>query len=210
MCVSALRRFSAMVVLSSLTIPALPLSADERRLRCESNGNRYQFCEADTDRRVELVQPLSNAKKCVQGYTWGFNERGVWVDRGCRAEFLVGRNGMGTGAKVGIGAAVGAAILGAVIATRANDRSEKAPGWLVGTFRGHNYLHDGAEIEVTIDGDGKARGFADGDPISGQFSGKSRLVLEGREYDVRREGTDGIFIEELKDRKNNLFLWRVS
>ena len=27
---------------------------------------------------------------CIQGQTWGFDDRGVWVDRGCRAEFQAG------------------------------------------------------------------------------------------------------------------------
>jgi hypothetical protein len=27
---------------------------------------------------------------CVQGQTWGFNRDGIWVDRGCRADFEVG------------------------------------------------------------------------------------------------------------------------
>ncbi|MGO8717653.1 MAG: DUF3011 domain-containing protein [Acidobacteriaceae bacterium] len=26
----------------------------------------------------------------IQGRTWGFDGRGIWVDRGCRAEFRVG------------------------------------------------------------------------------------------------------------------------
>jgi len=33
---------------------------------------------------------------CVQGRTWGFNRNSIWVDRGCRADFEVGR-GRGDG-----------------------------------------------------------------------------------------------------------------
>jgi hypothetical protein len=28
---------------------------------------------------------------CVQGQTWGFNRSQIWVDRGCRADFQLGR-----------------------------------------------------------------------------------------------------------------------
>ena len=32
---------------------------------------------------------------CNQGSTWGFDQSGIWVDRGCRAEFQVGGYGRG-------------------------------------------------------------------------------------------------------------------
>ena len=37
---------------------------------------------------MRLVRQLSTAR-CEEGSTWGFNERGIWVDRNCGAEFLV-------------------------------------------------------------------------------------------------------------------------
>jgi len=36
-----------------------------------------------------LIRIRSEAP-CVFGQTWGFDDRGVWVDRGCRADFAVG------------------------------------------------------------------------------------------------------------------------
>jgi hypothetical protein len=57
-------------------------------LNCASDGNRRQFCEADTSGGVRLVRG-NNA--CQEGSTWGYDRRGVWVSRGCRAEFQVGR-----------------------------------------------------------------------------------------------------------------------
>ena len=56
---------------------------------CASNGRR-EFCEADTDGGVILRRQISNAE-CRQGYSWGFDRRGIWVDRGCRADFEVKR-----------------------------------------------------------------------------------------------------------------------
>jgi hypothetical protein len=61
-----------------------------QRITCSSNDGGRVFCEADTrGRRVELVRQISGSP-CREGETWGFNRRGVWVDRGCRAEFLIG------------------------------------------------------------------------------------------------------------------------
>jgi hypothetical protein len=58
---------------------------------CESDGGRIN-CEADTSQGIRMERQLSG-DPCVQGRTWGFNERGVWVDRGCRAVFEPVRRG---------------------------------------------------------------------------------------------------------------------
>jgi hypothetical protein len=55
------------------------------RVTCESSGGRVN-CEADTSQGIRMERQLSG-DPCVQGRTWGFTERGVWVDRGCRAVF---------------------------------------------------------------------------------------------------------------------------
>jgi hypothetical protein len=59
-------------------------------ITCSSNDGRRNFCEAYTGRGVRLVNQRSGSP-CVQGNTWGYNGRGIWVDRGCRADFLLGR-----------------------------------------------------------------------------------------------------------------------
>jgi len=64
----------------------------EIRLQCDSNGRRYQMCQVDVGRhgRARLVRQLSDAR-CTEGYSWGWNRAGVWVDHGCRGQFVVGR-----------------------------------------------------------------------------------------------------------------------
>jgi hypothetical protein len=57
---------------------------------CSSNNGRRNYCAADTNRGVRLVKQRSGSP-CVQGQTWGFDRRGIWVDRGCRADFVIGR-----------------------------------------------------------------------------------------------------------------------
>lgn len=63
-----------------------------QEVRCDSNGGRYQVCPVDLGRdgRVRLVRRLSDSR-CVEGYSWGWDRRGIWVDQGCRAIFQVDR-----------------------------------------------------------------------------------------------------------------------
>lgn len=57
-------------------------------VRCESIDGDYNFCPAATGAGVEIVDQYSD-RRCTRGRTWGYNEDGVWVDDGCRAEFVV-------------------------------------------------------------------------------------------------------------------------
>jgi hypothetical protein len=58
-------------------------------VRCESNEGRMQYCPADVRRgRVELTRRLSRGE-CRFGQNWGYDSRAIWVNQGCRAEFVV-------------------------------------------------------------------------------------------------------------------------
>lgn len=61
----------------------------EQKIRCESKSGRREVCAADTSRGVTLSKQLSLID-CVRGETWGTDRNGIWVDDGCRAEFIVG------------------------------------------------------------------------------------------------------------------------
>jgi hypothetical protein len=65
-----------------------------RTYRCESRDGRYRRCDFEVRGRASLVRQLSDTP-CIEGRTWGYNRGGVWVDRGCRAEFSV-RRGWGS------------------------------------------------------------------------------------------------------------------
>jgi len=60
-----------------------------QRLTCASYSNRRAECPANTGGQVRMTRQWSNAP-CIQGTSWGYNNRMVWVDRGCRADFLFG------------------------------------------------------------------------------------------------------------------------
>ena len=60
-------------------------------IRCSSDDGRRNYCAADTNNGVRLTRQISGSP-CQEGQTWGYDRRGIWVDRGCRAEFEIGGN----------------------------------------------------------------------------------------------------------------------
>ena len=53
---------------------------------CESHHGRREYCAVVAPGGVEMVRQLSPAA-CERGRSWGFDGHGIWVDRGCKAEF---------------------------------------------------------------------------------------------------------------------------
>jgi len=68
--------------------PSQPPQRPMPNVTCESKHNRRNYCAADTRGGVTLNRQLSSAQ-CVQGRTWGFDARGIWVEGNCRGEFQV-------------------------------------------------------------------------------------------------------------------------
>ena len=69
---------------------------DARVVACGSTDGRYTRCFTRTDGEVSLRKQLSS-QACVYRRTWGYDPNGIWVDNGCRAQFVVGRGGPGSG-----------------------------------------------------------------------------------------------------------------
>jgi len=63
---------------------------DVQTVYCESGDMRRHWCSEGIGARVTLVRKRSDAP-CIQGRTWGVGRNGIWVDRGCRADFEVRR-----------------------------------------------------------------------------------------------------------------------
>ena len=60
-----------------------------RTVTCKSEGFQYNHCPVDRrSRRIRLGRQLSDTR-CNQGNNWGVDRGGIWVDRGCGAEFVV-------------------------------------------------------------------------------------------------------------------------
>lgn len=53
---------------------------------CESFRGKRNHCNIDTRYGVNLIRQISSSS-C--NYNWGYDQSGIWVDAGCRAEFSV-------------------------------------------------------------------------------------------------------------------------
>lgn len=55
---------------------------------CESEDGKRRSCKADTSAGVQIVRSLSDSD-CGYRREWGYDKDGIWVSKGCRAEFVV-------------------------------------------------------------------------------------------------------------------------
>jgi hypothetical protein len=55
---------------------------------CTSNQGRYRECVTGMRSPVVLANRLNNSAACIEGRTWGNKPGVVWVDDGCRAQFM--------------------------------------------------------------------------------------------------------------------------
>jgi hypothetical protein len=58
-----------------------------KTLTCSSDGAKI-YCDAGTGRGVRLVKQISTAV-CKQNDSWGYDGLGIWVDKGCSAQFAL-------------------------------------------------------------------------------------------------------------------------
>lgn len=63
--------------------------AEGRTITCSSEGGTRIYCPAEIRGNVQLVRQRSEAA-CVHGTSWGFDTHGIWVNKGCSADFVVG------------------------------------------------------------------------------------------------------------------------
>lgn len=81
-------------VLFTLILMSLALSqpgrlwAQAQTVMCASDDMERHSCPVDTRGDVRLTRQISGSP-CTQGSTWGYDATGIWVDKGCRAEFAV-------------------------------------------------------------------------------------------------------------------------
>jgi len=130
------RAVAALLIVSTSTFTM----AQTGGLTCSSDDGGYRYCRADTQNQVQLTRQISGSR-CQLGYSWGYDPRGIWVDRGCRAQFTYGRGrsdgGSNTGAVIA-GGILGALILGAAVASSKSDNDDNG-----GDHDRVNYYNDG-------------------------------------------------------------------
>jgi len=126
-----LYRATSRFLIGCLLASTMPAIAQSPLLTCSSNDGSYHYCKANTQNRVQLTRQISGSP-CQQGYSWGYDYRGIWVDRGCRAQFEYGfgnnnsNNGgdnNNTGAAVAVGI-LGAIVIGSIIASQNNNDND--------------------------------------------------------------------------------------
>lgn len=190
---------------------------------CESRNDRYQSCPISTAGYVTLERQLSGTA-CMQGRTWDYNRREIWVDDGCRASFRVHTSSSGHhdgdhDAKVAAGVLIGAAILGA-IASNANKKDDKydddryqgarhtsyVPTWMIGTFEGYNALYD-TDVSLTIESGGRATARSRGQTINGWIN-DGRLNVGDTTFDID-QSREGLVTSQVGDRQNEVRYRRV-
>jgi len=189
------QRTVAAICLLALTVPVIPARADERTITCESRNYRYSYCRADTDNRVTLSRQRSSTR-CRLWDNWGYDNRGVWVDRGCAADFRVGKGGGGGKEAAIAGAAVaGVVIAAAIAANRDKDHhSDSVPSWAIGTFKGYDE-EERTDVELTIQPGGSVSGWAAGSSLSGRWE-KDSLQAGRKRFRVERWGNGFVATEE--------------
>lgn len=85
-------RLGLLVALSSL-FALFPVLLDAQTIvTCSSDNGRRRYCAADTRKGIRLGKQRSPTP-CKLNYSWGFDQRSIWVDRGCRADFILGQVG---------------------------------------------------------------------------------------------------------------------
>jgi hypothetical protein len=75
---------------AAFTLPST--ASAQQRITCSSNDGRRNWCDIGRARDVQLVRQISGSA-CIRDNTWGIDGRGLWVDRGCRAEFAFRQGG---------------------------------------------------------------------------------------------------------------------
>jgi hypothetical protein len=66
------------------------------RVTCQSQKDREQFCPAPIGGDVRIVRQMSD-EDCIYRKTWNWNQEGIRVYGGCRAEFEYTRRSEGSG-----------------------------------------------------------------------------------------------------------------
>ena len=204
-------------LLVGTTSPAL--FADQT-IRCESHKHAYNMCRVDTHGYVYLSRELSKGH-CVQGRTWDYDRRGIWVDDNCKGEFVIesrhhtddhkdhhGKEAVAAAAAIALIAAATAAASHNDHQDRYHDEgyhrgghSSYLPNWMIGSFKGYN-LQFGATVRLRIDDDGRAVANVEGQRVQG-YVNDGRLYIGDAEFDIERAG-DGFNTVQRGNRSNRV------
>jgi hypothetical protein len=130
-----------------------------RTLTCESSVGHVQRCAAITSNGVQMTRQLSK-RSCLENKDWGYDNRGIWVKNGCRAEFALGglppmssasETSLICGSENGKNHRCNANTLGGVTLSRQLSDSACVRGKTWGYDRNGIWVSDGCRAEFTFD-----------------------------------------------------------
>lgn len=192
--VSKCQRTMAALAALALVAGSVPAAAAQREIRCDSRGLGHNYCRVDTDGQVELID-RHGLFSCREGRSWGYDARGIWVDKGCSATFRVGRRGHND--KAVVGAVVGLAALAAIAASRHKAEAVEVESWTVGSFVGDD-AREGVRVNLRILPGGQVSGRAGDLEIAGHLQG-ARLEAGRQVFRIERQGSGFLAIDERDD-----------
>ena len=195
------RRPLALLTALALAAISLPAHAGQREVRCDSRNLSHNFCRVDTQGQVELVD-RHTLFPCREGRSWGYDARGIWVDKGCSATFRVGRQGHDHKAAVA-GAVVGLAALAALAASRHKTEAAEVANWTVGAFAGDD-TREGVRVSLRILPGGQVSGRAGDHDIVGHLQGE-RLEAGRQVFRIERQGNGFVAIDASDDTHRVIF-----
>lgn len=192
-------------VLTTALICLPPPAAAADKVNCESERGRYNFCRIDTDGEVSLVKEFS-FDKCRQGHSWGYENRGVWVDRGCSAEFRVGRD-----SQKDKKAAIAVGVVGlAVIAAMAMNNKEKQQAqeqqlelrqWSTGDFVAFD-SRQRAMVKLNVQQNGSLTAYARGEVKTGNIQ-DNFMSIDNARFRIEQQA-DGFLATDQSDTSRQL------
>lgn len=89
-----MKKMAALVAMvAAVGLAPRPAAAQQTVVTCESLDGHRQVCPVNNAGNVTLYRQLSSVT-CVQGRNWNVNVNSnvVWVNGGCRAQFMVGNS----------------------------------------------------------------------------------------------------------------------
>jgi hypothetical protein len=169
-----------------------------RRVTCESNNYKRQYCTFDTRSGVRLAHTVGDSQ-CVKGTSWDYDNNGVWVDRGCRAEFESQGNSYG-----GYGSSGGLASTtlpsGTEISVRTNEQIDSKNASVGQRFSAQiaaDILDNNGAVRIPKGSDAQLVIRTNGDSDSNLILDIDSLSISGTRYavstgDLTQKGREGL------------------
>ncbi len=82
------RLMASLLLALVILAPTAAIAQRTERMRCASVDYKYSYCRTDRPVRWARVARRYSKRPCIEGRTWGYDRRGIWVNNGCDADFV--------------------------------------------------------------------------------------------------------------------------